>query len=69
MVREVAAVGEAMQSLTDAGGYLINGKLKVENGKLVNNFCLYQPHQSSAQLVLDYSGEHNIPITTNPYGF
>ena len=30
---------------------------------------LYHPHQGSAQLVLDYSGEHNIPITTNPNGF
>ena len=25
--------------------------------------------RASAQLVLDYSGEHNIPITTNPNGF
>ena len=48
MIRKVAAVGEAMPSLTDAGGYLLNRKLKVENGKLVNKICLYHPHQSGA---------------------
>ena len=30
---------------------------------------LNHPHQASSQLVLDYSGEHNISITTNPNGF
>ena len=29
LVREVAAVGEAVPSLTDAGGYLFNGKWKI----------------------------------------
>ena len=29
LVREVADVGEAVPSLTDAGGYLFNGKWKI----------------------------------------
>ena len=36
LVREVADVGEAVPSLTDAGGYLFNGKWKIIFEK-VNN--------------------------------
>ena len=36
--------------------------------------CVRLAHDSERKVqalpaVLDYSGEHNIPITTNPYGF
>ena len=54
MDREVEAVGEAVLRLTDSGGLRFSFP------------CGYSPHPNP---VLDYSGEHNMKITTNPYGF
>ena len=43
LVREVAAVGEAVPSLTDAGGYLFNGKWKIIFEKVNNTLSPAPP--------------------------
>ena len=48
----------------------LNNSTKIGNcSNKVKKFEFYATLIRLRQLVLDYSGEHNIPITTNPYGF